>query len=156
MAADAKIEKVEELITYSNRLGNFLESMSKNMNAFDCVMMQKLESLRKMKIEMEEIEKKAIAECRDCERELAYCPSVDAESKRHLMSKLKEAEHKMALAQRTSNEVSTRYNVARGAIQCMLDNTKNIQNHIQSDITKGRDLLQKAAVHLDEYKKSKS
>lgn len=156
MAADAKIQRVEELMLYSNCLGNFLESISKNMNAFDCIMMQKLESLRKIKLEAEEIEKNAIAECSDCERTLAYCPASEVERRRELSIRYREAEHKKLLAQKTRDEVSSLYNVAQGSIRCMLDNTKIVKKHMHSDIEKGRDLLKKASQNLDDYKKTKS
>ena len=62
MAADAKIQRVEELAAYSNHLGGFIESMSKNFTSFNNVMMQKLEVLRQKLRKVEEMEAEAIAE----------------------------------------------------------------------------------------------
>ena len=57
MAVDARIQKIEELAAYSNHLGSFIESMSKNFTSFNHVMMQKLQVLRQQRRKVEEIER---------------------------------------------------------------------------------------------------
>ena len=156
MPADAKVQRTEELSTYYKFLGDFLESMSKNMTAFDYMMMQKLQVLRKLRDEMEDIEKMQIAECARCEKDFAYCPSDNVEEQRKLLARLKNAEHKRSMAQEVRNRVSTQFNVAQGAIRCMLENTKSIQKHINSDVAKGQHLLKDALLCLEQYKNTQN
>lgn len=152
MAADAKIQRVEELAAYSNHLGSFIESMSKNFTSFNNVMMQKLEVLRQKLRKVEEREAEAIAECTQCEKDFAYCSSGDVEERRRLKIKLDEAIHKRLDAQQMKSEVFSQYNVAQGAVRCMLDNTQMIQKKLREDIVKGRQLLKNASVQLEQYK----
>lgn len=152
MAADAKIQRVEELAAYSNHLGGFIESMSKNFISFNNVMMQKLEVLRKKVRKAEDLYAEAIAECTQCEREMAYCSSEDVEERRRLKIKLDEAIHKRLDAQQLKSLVGSQYNVAQGAVRCMLDNTQMIQKKLREDIAKGRQLLKNASVQLEQYK----
>ena len=152
MAADAKIQRVEELAAYSNHLGGFIESMSKNFTSFNNVMMQKLEVLRQKLRKVEEMEAEAIAEWKQIENELAYCSSEDVEERRKLLVKLKEAEHKKGAAQLMKSEVFSQYVVAQGAVRCMLDNTQIIQKKLRDDIAKGRQLLKNASIQLEQYK----
>lgn len=152
MAADAKIQRVEELAAYSNHLGGFIESMSKNFVSFNNVMMQKLEQLRIKVRKAEELEAEAKAECVECEREMAYCSSEDVERRRELAMELREATRKRLAAQEMRSTVSSQYNVAQGAVRCMLDNTQMVQKNLREDIAKGRQLLKNASVQLEQYK----
>lgn len=152
MAADAKIQRVEELAAYSNHLGGFIESMSKNFTSFNNVMMQKLEVLRRKLRQAEEMEAEAIAEWKQKENELAYCSSEEVEQRRKLLAELKDAEHKKGAAQRMKSEISTLYNVAVGEVRCMHDNTQLIQNKLRDNIAKGRQFLKNASVQLEQYK----
>ena len=131
MAADAKIQRVEELAAYSNHLGGFIESMSKNFTSFNNVMMQKLEQLRIKVRKAEELEDEAKAECVECERALAYCSSEDVDERRELSMKLQEANRKRLAAQQMRSTVQSQYNVAQGAVRCMLDNTQMVQKNLR-------------------------
>ena len=119
MAADAKVQKVEELAAYSNHLGGFIESMSKNFISFNNVMMQKLEELRKKLRKAEEMCAEATTECSQCERDLAYCSSDNNEVKRNLKIRLDYAINKRLDAQQMRSLVSSQYNVAQGVLRCM-------------------------------------
>lgn len=152
MAADAKIQRVEELAAYSNHLGGFIESMSKNFTSFNNVMMQKLEVLRQKLRKAQEMEAEAIGEWKQLESALAYCSSEDVEQRRELMARLSQAEHKKNAAQRMKSEVFTQYNVAQGAVRCMLDATQAVQKKLRDDISKGRQFLKNTSAQLELYK----
>ncbi|MBR3758337.1 MAG: hypothetical protein IKK62_07920 [Bacteroidaceae bacterium] len=152
MAADAKVQKVEELAAYSNHLGGFIESMSKNFISFNNVMMQKLEELRKKLRKAEEMCAEATTECSQCERDLAYCSSDNNEVKRNLKIRLDYAINKRLDAQQMRSLVSSQYNVAQGVLRCMLDDTQVIQKKLRDDIAKGRQLLKNASIQLEQYK----
>lgn len=152
MAVDARIQKVEELAAYSNHLGSFIESMSKNFTSFNHVMMQKLQVLRQQRRKAEEIEKEATAEWLRIEHEYAYCPSENVDEKSFLLQKLHDAEHKKKDAQRLSDIVRHEVCVAEGAARCMLDNTQTVQKKLHDNIDKGRSVLKNASVQLEQYK----
>lgn len=152
MAADAKIQRVEELAAYSNHLGGFIESMSKNFTSFNNVMMQKLEVLRQKLRKAQEMETEAIGEWKQLESALAYCSSEDVEQRRELMARLSQAEHKKNAAQQMKSEVSSQYNVAQGAVRCMLDTTQAVQKKLRDDISKGRQFLKNTSAQLEQYK----
>lgn len=149
---DAKIQRIEELSAYSRYLSNFSMSMSKNFTSLNDVMMQKLEQLRHKVKEAEEIELEARREHNKCFHDLAACPSSEIEEKKRLLLLINELEHKKRDAQRLCSVVKEQYNVARGAVLCMLDNTKSMQVHIQNNIDKGQRILKNASVQLEQYK----
>lgn len=152
MAADAKIQRIDELAAYSNHLGGFIESMSKNFTSFNNVMMQKLEVLRQKLRKAQDMEAEAIGEWSQLESALAYCSSEDVELRRELLVRLKQAEHKKNAAQRMKSEVSLQYVVAQGAVRCMLDATQAVQKKLRDDISKGRQFLKNTSAQLEQYK----
>ena len=115
-------------------------------------MIQNLEQLRIKVRKTEELEAKAKAECVEYERKMAYCSSEDVERRRELAMELREATRKRLAAQEMRSTVSSQYNVAQGAVRCMLDNTQMVQKNLREDIAKGRQLLKNASVQLEQYK----
>ena len=152
MATDAKIQRVEELAAYSNHLGNFIESMSKNFTSFNNVMMQKLQVLRQKEKEAMEIETEATTEWKELFREFVSCPSEDARRKADLANKLTRAERKKIAAQRLCSIVKREVGVAKGVARCMLDDSYTIHNKLRNNISKGRNFLKNASVQLEQYK----
>lgn len=152
MAADAKIQRVEELVAYSRHLGNFIESMSKNFTSFNNVMMQKLQTLRQKEKEAIELEAKATVEWRDIYRQFVSCPSSEADEKSDLAIRLTEAERKKNAAQRMCSIVRQQVGVAKGAVCCMNDNTQTVQKKLRENIDKGVNVLKNASIQLGQYK----
>lgn len=151
MSDDARIKHIEEVSQYSIFLGSFCESMVKNMEAFEYMLMQKLQTLRSMKDEMEEISLAANEEYKECFDSFAQCPSSDHEERSRISIQLNMLEQKKVMAQRLYNDVTLKYQVAQGAIRCMLDNTNNTKKQLMFDIDKGRQLLKKVSHNLEEY-----
>ena len=151
MSDDARIKHIEEVSQYSMFIGNFCESMVKNMEAFEYMLMQKLQILRSMKDEMEEISLAANEEYKECFDSYAQCPTSDYEEKRRISIELSTLEHKRAMAQKIYSDVSLKYQVAYGAIRCMLDNTNTTKKQLAFDIDKGRQFLNKVSHNLEEY-----
>lgn len=154
MAEDARIRKIEELLAYSNHLGSFIQSMSMNFNSFNNVLMQKLQSLRQKEKEAIEIEAEAIAEWRELFRQYASCTSREVEKKSLLLKELSKAEQKRNAAQRLCTIVKQQVIVAKGAVQCMNDNTQTIQNKLRNNIDKGQHILKNAVMQLEKYKEN--
>lgn len=151
MSDDARIKHIEEVSQYSIFLGNFCESMVENMEAFEYMLMQKLQTLRSMKDEMEEISLVANKEYKECFRSYAQCPSSDHEERRRISIKLSMLEHKRAMAQKIYGDISDKYCVAYGAIRCMLDNTNTTKKQLAFDVDKGRQFLKKVTLSIEQY-----
>lgn len=151
MYGDARIKHIEEVSQYSMFLGNFCESMIKNMESFEYMLMQKLQALRTMRDEMEELYRNANEEYKECFDSYAQCPSSDYEERRSLSIQLDKLEHKRAMAQRLNSDVAHKYQVAQGAIRYMLDNTNTTKKQLAFDVDKGRQFLKKVSHNLEEY-----
>lgn len=151
MSDDARIKHIEEVSQYSMFLGSFCESMVKNMESFEYMLMQKLQTLRSMRDEMEELYMDANEEYKECYDSYARCPSSDHEERRSLSIQLDKLEHKKAMAQRLNSSVALKYQVAQGAIRYMLDNTNTTKKQLAFDVDKGRQFLKKVLHNLEEY-----
>ena len=151
MSDDARIKHIEEVAQYSMFLGGFCESMLKNMEAFEFMLMQKLQTLRSMKDEMERISMAANEEYKLCLDSYAQCPSSNHEERRRISIQLNTLEQKRAIAQRLCSGVTLKYQVAQGTIRYMIDNTNTTKKQLAFDIDKGRQFLKKLSHNLEVY-----
>lgn len=154
MANDAKIQRISELAVYSKHLGSFMESMGRNFAAWNNTMMQNLEELRKITLSAEQAVQAATKEYKEAFYQYANCQLEDREGRHKLLLALKKAEHGKLAAQRMEAEVKSQYNVARGAVLCILDDTKTFQGKLENHTNKGREFLKQSSAHLEHYKEN--
>ncbi|MBO7129328.1 MAG: hypothetical protein J6W05_06110 [Prevotella sp.] len=155
MAEDAKVSQVSELTAYAGKMQGFLESVSGNCTALNNMMVQKLDSLRMKLKKAEEMEAEAVAEYNELIKAMAYTANDDVEGRRALLAKKSYLENRKNKAKQMRSRVAQMVGVAQGATGAIIDGTKLFQNKTRENVDKGRQLIKKSVVQLDQYNETK-
>ena len=155
MAEDAKVSQVSELTAYAGKMQGFMESVSDNCTALNNMMVQKLDSLRMKLKKAEEMEAEAVAEYNELIKAMAYTANDDVEGRRALLAKKSYLENRKNKAKQMRSRVAQMVGVAQGATGAIIDGTKLFQNKTRENVDKGRQLIKKSVVQLDQYNETK-
>ena len=156
MAVDAKVSQIDELTAYAGKMQGFMESVSGNCTALSNLMVQKLDSLRKKLKKAEQMEAEAVAEYNALIKAMAYTANDDVQGRRALLAKKSELESKKNKAKRMCEIVAQQVNVAQGATVAIIDGTKTFQNKVKGNVDKGRQVIKKSVVQLEQYNETKN
>lgn len=148
--ADASIKHIEELAVYSNHLQGFCDSMVKNGTAYSNLMTQKLEELQKKKKEAEELVKELSEAAVEAENALAY--RQDDDGRADLLRAFQELHDKSVRAKKLLSDINLMIVQAQGAVRCIIEKTRGIQDEVKSNIEQGRNLLKKSQIQLERYR----
>ena len=153
MAVDAKVSQIDELTAYAGKMQGFKESVSGNCTALINLMVQKLDGLRKKLKKAEQMEAEAVAEYNALIAAMAR--ARDSHERQALMAKKSEVENKKNKAKRMREVVAQQVTVAQGATVAIIDGTKVFQNKTKNNVDKGRQVIKKSVVQLNQYNESK-
>ena len=153
MAVDAKVSQIDELTAYASKMQGFMESVSGNCTALSNLMVQKLDGLRKKLKKAEQMEAEAVAEYNALIAAMAK--TRDTQERQALMAKKSEVENKKNKAKRMREIVVQQVTVAQGATVAIIDGTKAFQNKVKNNVDKGRQVIKKSVVQLNQYNESK-
>ena len=156
MAVDAKVSQIDELTAYAGKMQGFMESVSGNCTALSNLMVQKLDGLRKKLKKAEQMEAEAVAEYNALIKAMAYTANDDVQGRRALLAKKSELENKKNKAKRMREIVAQQVNVAQGATVAIIDGTKAFQNKVKGNVDKGRQVIKKSVVQLEQYNETKN
>lgn len=155
MAEDAKVSQVSELTAYASKMQGFMESVSSNCTALNNLMVQKLDGLRKKLKKAEEMEAEAMAEYNALIDAMAKTANDDVKGRRALLAQKSYLENKKNKAKMMREHVATQVNVAQGATGAIIDGTKLFQNKTKENVDKGRQVIKKSVVQLEQYNETK-
>ena len=156
MAVDAKVSQIDELTAYAGKMQGFMESVSGNCTALSNLMVQKLDGLRKKLKKAEQMEAEAVAEYNALIKAMAYTANDDVQGRRALLAKKSELENKKNKAKRMREIVAQQVNVAQGATVAIIDGTNAFQNKVKGNVDKGRQVIKKSVVQLEQYNETKN
>lgn len=154
MANDASIKHIDELAVYSNHLQDFCDSMMKNGSVYSNLMAQKLEELQKKKKEAEDLVKELSAAAIDAENALAY--RHDDDDRVVLLRVFQELHDRSVRARELLGEINLMIVQAQGAVRCIIEKTRSIQNDVKVNIEQGRTMLKKSQIQLEQYREGNS
>ena len=155
MAEDAKVSQVSELTAYASKMQGFMESVSGNSAALINTMVQKLDGLRKKLKKAEQMEAEAVAEYNALLDAMAKTANDDVEGRRTLLAQKSYMENRKNKAKMMREHVSLQVVVAQGATGAIIDATKLFQNKVKGNVDKGRQVIKKSVVQLDQYNETK-
>ena len=153
MAVDAKVSQIDELTAYAGKMQGFMDSVSGNCTALSNLMVQKLDGLRKKLKKAEQMEAEAVAEYNALIAAMAK--ARDTQERQALMAKKSEVENRKNKAKRMREIVAQQVTVAQGATVAIIDGTKAFQNKVKDNVDKGRQVIKKSVVQLNQYNESK-
>ena len=155
MAEDAKVSQVSELTAYAGKMQGFMESVSGNCTALNYLMVQKLDGLRKKLKKAEQMETEAVTEYNALIDAMAKTANDDVQGRRALLAKKSYLENRKNKAKRMREIVAAQVNVAQGATGAIIDGTKLFQNKTKENVDKGRQIIKKSVVQLEQYNETK-
>ena len=79
----------------------------------------------------------------------------DTQERQALMAKKSEVENRKNKAKRMREIVAQQVTVAQGATVAIIDGTKAFQNKVKDNVDKGRQVIKKSVVQLNQYNESK-
>lgn len=155
MAEDAKVSQVGELTAYAGKMQGFMESVAGNCTALNNMMVQKLDGLRMKLKKAEEMEAEAISEYNKLIDSMAKTANDDVQGRRALLAQKGYLENRKNKAKLMRNRVAQMVGEAQGATGAIIDGTKLFQNKTRENVDKGRQLIKKSVVQLDQYNETK-
>ena len=111
--------------------------------------------MKKLK-KAEQMEAEAVAEYNALIDAMAKTANDDVQGRRALLAKKSELENKKNKAKRMREIVAQQVNVAQGATVAIIDGTKAFQNKVKGNVDKGRQVIKKSVVQLEQYNETKN